>query len=176
MGLGETQTSKEPLLFIILIITLLVGIPARREKPLQKHQSRWSVPSLSLFPCWDLQLLTFLPLPCLKSMAASRCWSRAERVPVVVLGKLPCMQRSCPNAWPVCVAGELLHGAGVWGVSWPSWHLRSAWETAGFKAWQESAWKLHWERFLDTLKWTSLGVFLLYEYTVGFVLSLLFKT
>lgn len=33
------------------------------------------------------------------------------------------------------------------------------------------------ERFLDTLKWTSLGFFfLLCDYTVGFALSLLFKT
>lgn len=151
--------SKVPLLIIILIMTLPVGIPARREQPRQKHQSRWSLPSLSPFPCWDLQLLIFLPLPCLKSAATARRWSGAERVPVAVLGELPCTQRSCPNAWRVCVAGELLRGGGLCGVPRLSRHVRSAWGSAGFKAWQESGWKLRWERFLDTLKWTPCRVF-----------------
>lgn len=35
----------------------------RRKRPSRNTKVRWSVPSLSLSPCWERQLLIFLPLP-----------------------------------------------------------------------------------------------------------------
>lgn len=67
------------------------------------------------------------------------------------------MQRSCPDAWPVCEAVELLDGMGGCGVPRPSWHLGSDWQEQDLKHGRSQC----WERFLDALKWASFGVFLL---------------
>lgn len=86
---------------------------------------------------------------------------------VVMLGELSC---SCPDAWL---------GAAPWhGALWCSPSILAlgiCLGSAGFSAWQESAWRLCWERFLFTPKRVVLGGFLPHQCTVGFVLSLPFK-
>lgn len=103
VGLGETQTSKELLLFIILIITLPVGMPARREQPLQKHRSRWSVPVCHCFPAGTSKFLHFSPCPI--CYVEVRSGQRGCRWP-------------CLGSCPACSAPALVHGRSAgWGAA-----------------------------------------------------------
>lgn len=131
--------SRELLLFIILILPSLWGYWKEGKSPSRNTKVD------GLFPVWDLQLITVLPLPWLCGGAGAGGHA----------GELPCMQRSCPDAWPVCEAVELLDGTGGWGVPRPSWHLGSAWEVQELKHGRSQC----WERFLNALEWASLGLF-----------------
>lgn len=86
---------------------------------------------------------------------------------MVVSGELFC---SCPDAW---LGAAPWHGALCCSPSILA--LGICLGSAGFSAWQESAWRLRRERFLFTPKWVVWGGFLPHQCTVGFVLSLLFK-
>lgn len=66
---------------------------------------------------------------------------------------------SCPDAW---LAAAPWHGA-LW-CSPPILALGICLGSAGFSAWQESAWRLCWERFLFTPQWVVLGGFLPHEW------------
>lgn len=99
-----------------------MGIAGRKAPPKKCHSS-WCGPSLSLFPCWNLQLAPFLPWPCLRNNLEVLEW--AEQGPWSCLG-------SCPA--PALMHGwELLHGMGLCGVPHPSWHLGFAWEVQDFQ-------------------------------------------
>lgn len=151
-----------------------MGILAQREKPLQKHQSRWSVPSLSLFPCWDFQILGFLPLPSLESNGSLEVLELSRAGASGGAGGAALHAALLPQGMaglPGCAPRQ----GGLW-CSLAVLALEICLRRAGFKAWQGSVWKLCWERFLDGLKWISLGFFLFYESTVGFLLSLFLKT
>lgn len=66
---------------------------------------------------------------------------------------------SCPAPAPMH-GWELLHGTGTLWCSPPILALGVCLGSAGFSAWQESAWRLCWERFLFTPQWVVLGGFL----------------
>lgn len=131
-----------------------------KKSPSKKHLSSRCDPSLSPFPCWNLQLVPFLPWPCLRSSLEVLEW--AERGPWSCLGS--CAAPALMHGW------ELLHGSCA--APQLSWHLGFAWEVqglssmAGISAGRGSSLP-HSRRFG--------GGFLHRECTVGLVLSLLFK-
>lgn len=98
-----------------------------KKNPSRKPHSGWCGPNLSLFPCWNLQLVPFFPRPCLRS--SLEVLERAEQGPWSCPGELSC---SCPDAWlgaapwlPCCSPAILALGICL--------------GSAGSTAWQESA-------------------------------------